>query len=85
MREELLKKNLLLTMLLMLATMTFAACSGKTNTDDAQTDTFKTKSGLRPTRSRQRVERKSPSPPSNTAVSASPLKAERLKWILSAS
>lgn len=45
MREELLKKNLLLTILLMLATMTFAACSRKTNTDDAQTDTFKTKSG----------------------------------------
>lgn len=44
MREGQLKKNLLLAMLLMLATMTFAACSVKTNTD-AQTDTFKTKSG----------------------------------------
>lgn len=37
------KKNLLLTLLFMLATMTFAACAEKTGT--AQTDTFKTKSG----------------------------------------
>ena len=43
------KKNILLTMLLLMATMTFAACTGKKSTiqKDAavQTDTFKTKSG----------------------------------------
>jgi len=65
MREGQLKKNLLLAMLLMLATMTFAACSVKTNTD-AQTDTFKTKSG-----------KEIPSPLSNTAASALPLTAGR--------
>ena len=44
------KKNILLTMLLLMATMTFAACTGKKgNTVQkdaaAQTDTFKTQSG----------------------------------------
>lgn len=44
------KKNILLTMLLLIATMAFAACTGKKeNTVQksaaAQTDTFKTKSG----------------------------------------
>ena len=44
------KKNILLTMLLMVATMAFAACTEKKGTamrqnTAAQTDTFKTKSG----------------------------------------
>ena len=44
------KKNILLTMLLLMATMTFAACTGKKgssvqNDAAAQTDTFKTWSG----------------------------------------
>lgn len=43
------KKNILLTMLLLMATMAFAACTGKKSTIQkdaaAQTDTFKTKSG----------------------------------------
>ena len=43
------KKNILLTMLLLIATMAFAACTGKKSTIQkdaaAQTDTFKTKSG----------------------------------------
>ncbi len=48
--EGQLKKNFLLTMLLMVATVTFAACSEKSGTvaqksDVAQTDTFKTKGG----------------------------------------
>ena len=44
------KKNILLTMLLLIATMAFAACTGKKGNTvqksvTAQTDTFKTKSG----------------------------------------
>ena len=43
------KKNILLTMLLLMATMAFAACTGKKSTlqkdSSVQTDTFKTKSG----------------------------------------
>ena len=43
------KKNILLTMLLLMATMAFAACTGKKSSlqkdSAAQTDTFKTKSG----------------------------------------
>ena len=44
------KKNILLTMLLLMATMAFAACTGKKGSTvqkstAAQTDTFKTRSG----------------------------------------
>ena len=43
------KKNILLTMLLLMATMASAACTGKKSTIQkaaaVQTDTFKTKSG----------------------------------------
>ena len=61
------KKNILLTMLLLMATMAFAACTGKKgNTVQksvaAQTDTFKTKSG-----------KEIVLPPSNMAASASRL------------
>ena len=44
MMKEHLKKNLLLTMMLMLATLAIAACKEKSGSD-TQTDTFRTKSG----------------------------------------